>query len=93
MNWPSGDTYVGEFDAGARSGQGEFKYANGDTYKGEYYQDRPHGTGVLASVSGRYEGSWVSGVVRAFLLAPFPSRLIWSFLVSRRWHFRRRGWA
>jgi hypothetical protein len=77
MTWPTGESYVGEFDNGARSGQGEFKYANGDTYVGEFYQDRPHGTGTLLSVGGRYNGSWVAGVVRDEAL-----RLCFSFFFS-----------
>lgn len=64
MSWPSGDSYSGEFESGYRTGKGEFRYANGDTYKGEFHMDRPHGVGTLLSVSGRYEGSWISGVVR-----------------------------
>lgn len=41
----SGDVYKGEWLDGAKSGKGEYYFANGDIYKGSFFQGMRHGKG------------------------------------------------
>ena len=36
MTWPDGRVYVGDFEHGARTGQGTMTYPDGRTEKGEF---------------------------------------------------------
>ena len=40
MRWPSGDTYVGDWEADTRHGFGLYLYSSGNRYKGQYVNNK-----------------------------------------------------
>jgi hypothetical protein len=46
INWPKGDSYVGEFRNGVPHGQGKFIKPNGSIWEGEWFQGVAVGGGI-----------------------------------------------
>jgi len=56
--WPSGETYVGEWNNGERK-QGRDTYADGSVYVGEFKNGKAHGQGTYTYADGHIEaGEW-----------------------------------
>ena len=54
-----GETYVGQFAHGERSGKGTLTHANGDSFEGSFVRGMRHGPGVQRTAGGTtFEGSW-----------------------------------
>ena len=53
--WDDGSSYVGEWLAGKRHGQGIFTFASGDVYEGRWSQDKFEGHGKYTSKEGTCE--------------------------------------
>ena len=63
--WSNGDTYIGSFQEGLRSGYGEFHYKKNETnyiYRGYWRNSMRTGFGIETGISTRacskYEGKW-----------------------------------
>lgn len=62
-NYPSGDTYNGDWKSGLRHGVGILQEKDRSVYEGEWFADKPHGFGVLDYPNGdHFEGAWVDGL-------------------------------
>jgi len=54
--------YEGDYRAGKRQGQGQFKYSDGRVFTGAFSDNKRHGQGTLRYPNGDiYSGSWVQG--------------------------------
>ena len=40
MTWPSGDKYIGDWEADTRTGHGLYLYSSGNRYKGQYLNNK-----------------------------------------------------
>ena len=40
MTWPSGDKYIGDWEADTRTGHGLYLYSSGNRYKGQYANNK-----------------------------------------------------
>lgn len=47
MKYSGGQTYVGEWKHGVRSGFGKYTLPDGTVYEGQFNLDRKHGAGTL----------------------------------------------
>ena len=62
FTWPNGDTYMGDWARGIRSGRGIFRSASGKEYVGHWQGGLRHGWGVLTHANGEvYEGEFRFG--------------------------------
>ena len=60
--WNTGESYVGYFLNGVRSGHGKLKWPAGDVYEGDFVNGIFHGKGRLTWANGEsYEGDFVNG--------------------------------
>mmetsp|Transcript_26809 Transcript_26809/g.69828 ORF Transcript_26809/g.69828 Transcript_26809/m.69828 type:complete len:82 (+) Transcript_26809:3-248(+) len=54
MDWPTGDVYEGEFEAGARTGEGTWMEPRGaGKFRGTWLDGKKHGKGVNTDADGR----------------------------------------
>jgi len=71
IDYPSGDSYEGEFSFVFREGKGVLRYANGDVFEGDFRRDVRHGYGVMTyhqpapdpftgDLVLKYEGNWAN---------------------------------
>lgn len=49
MTYSGGQTYVGEWEHGVRSGFGKYTLPDGTVYVGHFKRDKKHGAGTLRS--------------------------------------------
>jgi hypothetical protein len=61
MQYPSGNTYVGNFENGLRQGQGKFRFVSGNTFTGTFDRDVP----TIGSFYYAREGVTFTGEVNA----------------------------
>ena len=63
MTYSSGQTYVGEWEHGMRSGFGKYSLPDGTIYEGHFKRDRKHGTGTLrrSGEEGATKQLWENG--------------------------------
>ena len=60
--YPSGETYSGEWKNNLFDGDGVFLYQNGDRYVGQFKKDLPEGKGTYQYKNGDlYVGAWKNG--------------------------------
>ncbi len=60
--YTNGDSYVGAFKEGIRSGEGRYIYANGNKYIGEWIDGKKNGKGEFIYLNGnKYVGDFVDG--------------------------------
>lgn len=60
--WNNGDSYVGYWENGLKSGFGTYKFSKGDTYIGEFKNDKPNGQGTYYFSNGKiYTGTFQNG--------------------------------
>lgn len=52
MAYSSGQTYVGDWAGGVRSGFGTYAFPDGTTFEGNFKQDLKHGVGTIRHVDG-----------------------------------------
>lgn len=52
MSYIGGQTYVGDWDDGVRSGFGAYTLPDGTIFEGHFKHDLKHGTGTLRSADG-----------------------------------------
>jgi hypothetical protein len=61
--WPTGRTYVGDWNNGKPHGMGTMELTNGERFSGMWEQGRRHGHGELTRAQGgHYVGEFVNGV-------------------------------
>ena len=53
MRWPSGDTYVGDWEADTRHGFGLYLYSSGNRYKGEYVNNKKVNSSTILKQDSR----------------------------------------
>lgn len=60
LRWPNGNTYIGQWRAGAMHGSGTFFYSiEMDSYTGEFAADKKHGSGCYVFANGNsYTGEF-----------------------------------
>ncbi|CAN0492568.1 unnamed protein product, partial [Hapterophycus canaliculatus] len=61
MVYSSGQTYVGEWADGLRSGFGTYTLADGTVFEGFFRKDRKHGAGTLRRGSQVTSQVWENG--------------------------------
>lgn len=62
MEYSGGQTYVGEWADGVRSGFGKYTLADGTVFEGQFMKDKKHGAGTLCRPDGRVTGQlWENG--------------------------------
>ncbi len=60
--WNTGESYVGYFLNGVRTGRGTFRWPDGKVYEGDFLDDTRSGHGKLKWPAGDvYEGDFVNG--------------------------------
>ena len=47
MTWPSGDKYIGDWEADTRTGHGLYLYSSGNRYKGQYLNNKKVGGNII----------------------------------------------
>ena len=58
----TGDTFIGKYVDGLRSGSGKVYFANGDLYNGAWKNDKMHGEGKYHHACGKsFEGTFCNG--------------------------------
>ena len=61
--WNTGESYVGYFLNGVRTGRGTFRWPDGKVYEGDFLDDTRSGHGKLKWPAGDvYEGDFVNGI-------------------------------
>lgn len=59
--WPNGDTFVGEYKDGKRTGKGVYRLTSGASYDGDYIENKKSGFGEYVSPDGgKYTGEWLN---------------------------------
>ena len=54
MRWPSGDTYVGDWEADTRHGFGLYLYSSGNRYKGQYVNNKKVNSSTILKQDTRW---------------------------------------
>ena len=71
--WNTGESYVGYFLNGVRTGRGTFRWPDGKVYEGDFLDDTRSGHGKLKWPAGDvYEGDFVNGIFHG------KGRLTWA---------------
>lgn len=62
MEYSGGQTYVGEWAEGVRSGFGKYTLPDGTLFEGHFMKDKKHGAGTLHRPDGRVTSQlWENG--------------------------------
>lgn len=72
MVYSDGQTYVGEWADGVRSGFGTYTLADGTVFEGSFRQDKRHGAGTLRRAEGVTTQLWENGKLVAEPPPPPP---------------------
>ena len=63
--WPHGDSYSGQWLAGAKHGFGKYSWSKGASYSGAWAEDKIHGHGTYTFENGdSYTGLWNSDEIK-----------------------------
>jgi hypothetical protein len=57
-NWPTGDSYEGDWNNGQITGKGIYRFHNGSAYDGDFVQAKKHGKGTWIADFGYQQGEF-----------------------------------